>query len=569
MAEDNPSPAPFTPPTTEEDRLSCLRLIRSRRVGPATWRRLMAAHGSAAAALAELPAIARAAGDSDYTPCSEAAARAELAAGHRAGAFLLVQGEAGWPAALLDLTDPPPVLWAMGDAGLLERPALAMVGARNASALGLRMARRLAVDVGSAGLAVISGLARGIDAAAHAAALDTGTIAVTAGGIDTVYPAENATLAAQIAETGLILTEAPVGQEPQARHFPARNRLIAALARAVLVVEAAPRSGSLITAELALALGREVMAVPGHPLDARAGGCNTLLRDGATLIRSGADVLEALREARLLAPRPGAADPVPEKGATSGFGPGQAPERMPALTPVRSQVGTARPAQLQPGSGQAQSPAQDRQPARSTPCRAPLDTSAAAAPAGIQPALRGAGPAQRGKTSPSVSARRATSTRPGATPADRGPTGTGATASLDSSFPQTGVAPTGSRATDPIRTAAHEVPNPGARRRQPAPETRLPADSPGRRPLPIQPATQGAARSADVPASPAQPAPQQARCDDLPRAILDRLSSAPTLEDHLIRDLALPVADFARNVLLLELDGRVLRHPGGMLSRAD
>jgi DNA processing protein len=314
MAEDNPSPAPFTPPTTEEDRLSCLRLIRSRRVGPATWRRLMAAHGSAASALDALPAIARQAGEEGYAAFPASAARAEIAAGMAGGAFLIVQGELAYPTALLDLPDPPPVLWALGDIDLLARPAVAMVGARNASALGVRMARRLAADLGSAGLAVVSGLARGIDAAAHAAALETGTVAVMAGGINTVYPAENAALAARIAETGLILTEAPVGLEPQARHFPARNRLISALSRAVLVVEAAPRSGSLITAELALGLGREVMAVPGHPLDARAGGCNALIRDGATLVRSGEDAIEALRAAGLIAPA----------GSADGLGPPRA-----------------------------------------------------------------------------------------------------------------------------------------------------------------------------------------------------------------------------------------------------
>lgn len=288
------SPTPFTPPTTEEDRLSWLRLIRSRRVGPGTFARLLAEHGSAAGALAVLPAIARTAGQNDYTPCTLADAEAEYRAGRKAGARLLCLGDADYPEALAAIADAPPVLWARGQLPLCARPALAMVGARNASSLGQRMARKLAEGLGYHGLVVVSGLARGIDTVAHNASLATGTIAVVAGGVDIVYPRENAVLAAQIAERGLVVSEQPMGLQPQARHFPRRNRIISGLARAVVVVEAAEGSGSLITARDALEQGREVLAVPGHPLDARAAGCNALILEGARLVRDVNDILEAL-----------------------------------------------------------------------------------------------------------------------------------------------------------------------------------------------------------------------------------------------------------------------------------
>ncbi|MBW7922448.1 MAG: DNA-protecting protein DprA [Rubellimicrobium sp.] len=285
---------PPLPPTEEEERLARLRLLRSRRVGNVTWWRLMREHGSGKAALDALPGVARSAGIDDYTPCPEGVVRAELAAGHRAGARLVLHGDAAYPSDLGLLADAPPALWVKGNPALLQRQMVAVAGARNASSLGLRMARLLAGELGRTGLVVVSGLARGIDAAAHEAAIDTGTVAVMAGGIDVIYPQEHAGLAARIAETGLLLSEQPVGVAPVARHFPARNRVIAGLSRAVVVVEAALRSGSLITARDALDLGREVMAVPGHPLDARAGGCNALLRDGATLVRGAQDVLAVI-----------------------------------------------------------------------------------------------------------------------------------------------------------------------------------------------------------------------------------------------------------------------------------
>lgn len=288
------STPPLAPPTQEEDLVAWLRLIRSRRVGPATFFRLMAEHGSAGAALAALPDVARGAGVERYAPFSRDAALRELAAGRAIGAQIIAYGAPEYPQALTEIPDPPPLLWARGQTDLLHRPMVALVGARNASSLGTRMARKLAHDLGEAGIVTVSGLARGVDTAAHLAALEGGTIAVMAGGVDIIYPAENTELAGNIAKSGLLLSEQPIGLYPQARHFPRRNRIISGLARAVVVVEAAARSGSLITAKNALDQGRDVLAVPGHPFDARAAGCNMLIRDGATLVRGGKDVLEAL-----------------------------------------------------------------------------------------------------------------------------------------------------------------------------------------------------------------------------------------------------------------------------------
>ena len=285
---------PPLPPTSEDDQFSRLRLLRSRRVGISTYKRLLIEHGTAQNALAALPEVARAAGVPNYEICPEGVVIAEMKAARRAGATLIALGTRHYPDALAELSDAPPFLWALGDISWLERPAIAMVGARNASSLGTRMARNLARELGEAGYVITSGLARGIDAAAHLAALDTGTVAVQAGGVDVIYPAENATLAEDLAQRGLRLSEQPMGLQPMARHFPARNRIISGLSQATVVVEAAAKSGSLITARDALDLGRDVLAVPGHPMDARASGCNMLIRDGATLVRNAADVIEAL-----------------------------------------------------------------------------------------------------------------------------------------------------------------------------------------------------------------------------------------------------------------------------------
>ena len=290
----HPSTHPPLPPTTEDDRVSWLRLLRSRRVGPATFHRLLSEHGSAQAALAALPEVARAAGVPDYTPCPLGVVEAELRAGQAIGARLLTSADPAFPQALRDIPDCPPLLWIMGDPALLARPMIALVGARNASSLGTRMARSLAADLSARGYLIVSGLARGIDTAAHLGSVERGTVAVMAGGVDVIYPAENTKLAGDILATGLRLSEQPIGLIPQARHFPSRNRLVSGLAQAVVVVEAAAKSGSLLTARNALDQGREVMAVPGHPIDARASGCNMLIRDGATLIRNAEDVIDAL-----------------------------------------------------------------------------------------------------------------------------------------------------------------------------------------------------------------------------------------------------------------------------------
>ena len=299
MTEDtHPSTHPPLPPTTEDDRVSWLRLLRSRRVGPSTFHRLMVEHGSAQAALAALPEVAKAAGVEKYEVCPEGVARAELRAAAQAGAHMLCIGDTLYPSELAEISDAPPILWAIGDMKILRHPLVAMVGARNASSLGQRMAKGLAADLSAKGFVVVSGLARGIDTAAHASTLEAGTIAVLAGGVDVMYPAENTRLAEDIAKTGLRLSEQPMGMVPQARHFPRRNRIISGLCRATIVVEAAAKSGSLITARTALDQGREVLAVPGHPFDARAAGCNMLIRDGAHLVRNAEDVIEAIGPAQ-------------------------------------------------------------------------------------------------------------------------------------------------------------------------------------------------------------------------------------------------------------------------------
>ncbi|NDV48253.1 DNA-processing protein DprA [Salipiger sp. PrR003] len=290
---------PPLPPTTEADRLDWLRLLRSRRVGPSTFWRLLSEHGTAAAGLAALPAVAAEAGVEDYRTCPAGVVLAELEAGTRAGARLVFRGAPDYPPALAELEDAPPLLWVIGQGPLLRRPTVALVGARNASSLGARTARLLARGLAEAGWLVVSGLARGIDAEAHRAALEGaggggGTAAVMAGGVDVIYPKEIEMLAAEIRARGVLLSEQPMGVQPQARHFPTRNRIVSGMARGVVVVEAAVKSGSLITARCALDQGREVLAVPGHPLDGRAGGCNLLLRDGAQLVRHAEDVIEAL-----------------------------------------------------------------------------------------------------------------------------------------------------------------------------------------------------------------------------------------------------------------------------------
>jgi len=278
-----------------EDRIQRLRLIRSEGIGPATYGELMRRFGSAAAALDAIPILVERGGGRAPRLASSADAEREMARVAAFGARHLFIGEADYPPLLAEAEGAPPALIAKGQFDLCARPAIAIVGARNASAAACRFARQLAQRLGEAGVVVVSGLARGIDTAVHDGSLATGTIAVVAGGIDVVYPPENEARQHAIGDQGLLLAEQPPGTEPHARHFPVRNRIIAGLALGTVVVEAAPKSGSLITARYAADCGREVMAVPGSPLDPRAQGCNQLIRDGATLVQSAEDILEAIR----------------------------------------------------------------------------------------------------------------------------------------------------------------------------------------------------------------------------------------------------------------------------------
>jgi DNA processing protein len=282
-------------PLSDRERLDRLRLIRSENVGPVTFRSLLRRFGSARAAIAALPDLAKRGGRSaPLRVCPAAQAEQELGAAGRIGARLLATEDGDYPVALAAIDDAPPLLYARGDASLLRRKAVAMVGARNASANGRRLAEDIARDLGAAGFVVVSGLARGIDHAAHRGSLDSGTVAVVAGGIDIAYPPDNEELQREIARRGVLIAEMPPGTVPQAKHFPRRNRLISGLSLGVLVVEAALQSGSLITARLALEQGREVLAVPGSPLDPRCRGTNNLLRQGAILAEGAADVIAAL-----------------------------------------------------------------------------------------------------------------------------------------------------------------------------------------------------------------------------------------------------------------------------------
>ncbi len=272
-----------------------LRLARSDGVGPVAYRRLLARYATAAAALDALPALARAGGRqaSPAIPSTGDASR-ELDAVERLGGRLIFAAQPDYPPLLALLDDAPAVLAVLGDPALLSARAVALVGGRNASANGQHMAENLAAELAQT-LVVVSGLARGIDAAAHKGALQTGhTIAAVAGGLDMPYPPEHADLQRRIADAGAVVSEAPLGTTPQARHFPRRNRIIAGLALGVVVVEAALRSGSLITARLAQEAGRDLFAVPGSPLDPRSRGANDLIRQGAHLVETAADVLENL-----------------------------------------------------------------------------------------------------------------------------------------------------------------------------------------------------------------------------------------------------------------------------------
>ncbi|HEY6259592.1 MAG TPA: DNA-processing protein DprA [Xanthobacteraceae bacterium] len=312
---------------TDQERLDWLRLIRSENIGPRTFRTLVDQFGSAQAALASLPGLARRGGAGGPARiCAQADAERELKSAWSLGIELVALGEPGYPWRLAMIDDPPPLVAVRGDLAILQRPMIAVVGARNASAAGIKLAGHLARALGEAGLVVVSGLARGIDAAAHRASLETGTIAALAGGHNHIYPPEHVELAGMILAHGVTLTEMPLDREPRSHDFPRRNRLISGLAVGVVVVEAARRSGSLITTRMALEQGREVFAVPGSPLDPRAEGSNSLLKQGAILVTEAEDVLAVLRpildqplerrlaeEATPAAPAPPAAEPGPDE----------------------------------------------------------------------------------------------------------------------------------------------------------------------------------------------------------------------------------------------------------------
>jgi len=280
----------------DDQRRAWLRLIRSENVGPSTFRTLVNHFGSAAAALEALPELSRRGGASRRLRiATEAEADAELVTAERLGARFVAIGEPGYPPVLAEIDAPPPLLAVLGADAALIRPAVAIVGSRNASVAGRMMAERLARGLGDRGLVIVSGLARGIDAAAHEAAIESGTIAVLAGGLDRLYPPEHGPLVERIvAAGGALVSEMPFGWSPRAQDFPRRNRLISGIGLGTVIVEAARRSGSLHTARFALEQGREVFAVPGSPLDPRAEGCNQLLRDGATLTETADDVLAGL-----------------------------------------------------------------------------------------------------------------------------------------------------------------------------------------------------------------------------------------------------------------------------------
>lgn len=283
---------------TDEQRIDWLRLIRSQNVGPRTFRALIGHFGDARAALEALPALARRGGRGSGVAaqiCSREQAERELEAADRLGATFVAIGESDYPHRLEALDDAPPLLAVRGHRAALAMPAVAIVGSRNASAAGLKITQRLVRELGAAGFGIVSGLARGIDAAAHRSSLDSGTIAVLAGGLDRLYPPEHAELAEDILRCGVLVSEMPFGWEPRARDFPRRNRLISGLSLGVVIVEAAKRSGSLITARLALEQGREVFAVPGSPLDPRAEGTNGLLKQGATPVTEAPDVISVLQ----------------------------------------------------------------------------------------------------------------------------------------------------------------------------------------------------------------------------------------------------------------------------------
>ncbi len=279
---------------SQSEKLEWLRLIRSENVGPITFFRLLERFGTAHMALKALPDLARGGGKKTIRIATKAACEDEIALLESIGAKLIARGEKAYPSLLNHIEDPPPLINVLGHPHLLTKKSIAVVGARNASINGKKFARQIAHDLGRGGLMVVSGMARGIDAQAHAGALDYGTVGVLAGGVDVIYPKENRGLYEELKERGALISEIPPGTRPQARHFPRRNRIISGIARGVVVIEAGSKSGSLITARMALEQGREVFAVPGAPGDPRSVGGNRLIRSGAILIEEAENVFEAI-----------------------------------------------------------------------------------------------------------------------------------------------------------------------------------------------------------------------------------------------------------------------------------
>jgi DNA processing protein len=311
---------------TDEQRIDWLRLIRSQNIGPRTFRSLINHFGGARAALDALPGLARR-GGSGSAPLiySREQAEREIDTARKLGSVFVAIGETEYPQRLQMIDDAPPLIAVRGHRAALALPTVGIVGSRNASAAGLKMTQRIAHGLSEAGFATASGLARGIDAAAHRASLETGTIAVLAGGHDHIYPPEHKELVEAILPTGTAISEMPFGWEPRARDFPRRNRLISGLSLGVVIVEAAQRSGSLITARMALEQGREVFAVPGSPLDPRAEGTNGLLKQGATPVTEAADIVSVLQP--IMGIDAPAREPEPAEGNTSDYREPAADER--------------------------------------------------------------------------------------------------------------------------------------------------------------------------------------------------------------------------------------------------
>jgi DNA processing protein len=327
---------------TDEQRVDWLRLIRSQNVGPRTFRALINHFGGARAAIEALPTLARRGGaDAAMKICSRTDAEREIAAAEKLGVAFVALGESAYPLRLQMIDDAPPLVAIRGTMQALALPMVAIVGSRNASGAGQKFTQLIAHELGEAGFAIVSGLARGIDAAAHRASLASGTIAVLAGGHDRVYPSEHVGLLDAILPTGAALSEMPFGWEPRARDFPRRNRLISGLSLGVVIVEAAKRSGSLITARLALEQGREVFAVPGSPLDPRAEGTNGLIKQGATPVTETSDIVAVLRPIMEQKELP-AREPGPLPGEEAG-----AEEVEPAADERARIVGLLGPAPVQ------------------------------------------------------------------------------------------------------------------------------------------------------------------------------------------------------------------------------